>query len=504
MSVPKDVRVRAEHLRREIERHNHLYYVKNAPEIKDAEYDRLFQELLALERDYRALHTDDSPTQRVGAEPAEELSPVQHEVPMLSIRTETNIEDSGAENFDSRIRRELELAPETPLVEYAAELKFDGLALSLRYENGVLVRAATRGNGETGEDVTKNVRTIRSIPLRLFGDAPPVLEARGEVYMNRSDFRRMNETQRAANEKVFVNPRNAASGAVRQLDSRVTARRPLSFAAYGLGVVRGWSLPARHTEVLDVLPKFGLPVDARRDVVQGAQGLIEYHRRIGALRDGLPFDIDGVVYKVNRLELQRRLGFVTREPRWAVAHKFPAQEEVTEVLAIDVQVGRTGAVTPVARLRPVFVGGVTITNVALHNLDYIKEKDIRIHDFVTVRRAGDVIPEIVEALKDRRRGIETEFEMPEQCPKCNSKVIRVIAEKKQKRKTTFETQAVYRCVGGLACPAQTKQTILHFASRRAMDIEGLGENIVDQLVDRGLAKSPADIYALNTHQFACL
>jgi DNA ligase (NAD+) len=492
MSVPRDAAARAETLRREIERHNHQYYVLDRPLIPDAEYDVLFRELQELESRFPDLLTPDSPTQRVGGEPLEEMRPVRHEIPMLSIKTETDTTEAGARNFDARMRRELRLAADAPPVEYMAELKFDGLAISLRYEKGRLARAATRGNGEVGEDVTPNVRTIRGIPLRLLGEPPDVLEVRGEIYMKRQDFERLNERQSAASEKTFVNPRNAAAGAVRQLDPRITAQRPLSFFAYGLGETRGWPLPARHSEALDQLEAMGLPVNRERQVVQGADGLVAFHRRIGEGRDRLPFDIDGVIYKVNDLEWQRRLGFVTREPRWAVAHKYPAQEQTTELLDIEVQVGRTGALTPVARLKPVFVGGVTVTNATLHNEDEVRRKDVHVGDTVIVRRAGDVIPEIVSVVRERRPLDARPFRMPDKCPVCGSAVERL------------EDESVARCTAGLYCPAQRKQAILHFASRRAMDIEGLGEKLVDQLVDSGLVKTPADIYRLGTEDLAGL
>jgi len=481
MAVPKSERERASALRKQVEHHADLYYRQDAPEISDAEYDRLFTELSDLENRYPELRTPDSPTQRVGGAPLEGLEPVRHEIPMRSIRTETDTEDSGATAFDARLLRELgeQAAP----IEYNAEPKFDGLALSLIYEDGVLVQAATRGDGEVGENVTQNIRTIRKIPLRLHGKAPGRLEVRGEVYMNRKDFERMNERQQAAGGKIFVNPRNAAAGAVRQLDPKLTAQRPLSFFAYGIGVQQGWKAPATQSGVLDALERFGLPVSELRQVVKGPEALAAYHRRIGALREKLPFDIDGVVYKVNDLAVQERLGFVAREPRWAVAHKYPAEEEITEVLAIDVQVGRTGTLTPVAKLQPVFVGGVTVSNATLHNEDELRRKDVWVGDRVVVRRAGDVIPEVVGV---RTPGPRTQpFRMPERCPVCGSPVVRV------------EGEAATRCTGGLFCKAQRKQTLLHFAGRRAMDIEGLGEKIVDQLVELDLVKNPADLYLLD-------
>jgi len=492
-----DVRPRIEALRREIERHNYSYYVLDQPTVPDAEYDRLFRELQDLEAAHPELVTLDSPTRRVGGRPLEGFAPVRHAVPMLSIRTETDTEASGARAFDARVRRELGLTESDPPVEYAAELKFDGLAINLRYEDGVLVQAATRGDGETGEDVTQNVRTIHSIPLRLAGDPPPaVLEVRGEVYMRRDDFERYNARQREAGKPTLVNPRNGAAGSIRQLDPAIAAQRPLSFFAYGLGETGGWSVPATHGGVLDALAALGVPVCAERVTGPGSATLIAFHDDIAARRDQLPFDIDGVVYKVNSLELQQRLGFLTREPRWAVAHKYPAQEEMTRVLDIEVQVGRTGALTPVARLAPVFVGGVTVTNATLHNQDEIDRKDVRIGDAVIVRRAGDVIPEVVAVVAERRPDpppprfdIRARYPV---CPECGSHVVRLSGE------------AAVRCTGGLYCPAQRKQALLHFASRRAMDIEGLGDKLVDQLVDRGLVRTPADVYGLDLGTLAGL
>ncbi|MDX5408649.1 MAG: NAD-dependent DNA ligase LigA [Thauera sp.] len=487
--------VRAAGLRAEIARHDHAYYVLDAPTIPDAEYDRLFRELQVLEAAHPELRTADSPTQRVGGKPLAQFAAVRHRVPMLSIGTETDTEASGAFAFDARVRRALGLKDGEPEVEYAAELKFDGLAISLRYEHGVLVEAATRGDGETGEDVTGNVRTLKSIPLRLRGEAPPVLEIRGEIYMRRDDFDRLNARQAEAGEKTFVNPRNAAAGSIRQLDPAIAARRPLSFFAYGLGATEGWILPPTHFGVLDAIAALGLPVCEHRAVVAGAQGLAAFHARIAALRDALPFDIDGVVYKVNSLALQSELGFVTREPRWAVAHKYPAQEAITLLRDIEVQVGRTGALTPVARLEPVFVGGVTVTNATLHNQDEIDRKDVRIGDWVIVRRAGDVIPEVVAPVVERRGGDLPRFVLLEKfpvCPVCGSHVVR------------GEDEAVARCTGGLFCPAQRKQALLHFAGRRAMDIEGLGEKLVDQLVDAAIVKTPVDLYRLGVLALANL
>jgi DNA ligase (NAD+) len=485
-------RQRAQALRADLERHNRLYYVEDSPQITDAEYDLLFQELVELETRHPELRTEDSPTQRVGGAPAKELAQVRHQAPMRSIRTETDTTDDAAAKFDARIRRELALGEEDPPVEYAAELKLDGLAISLRYEAGALVLAATRGDGEVGEEVTQNVRTIRSIPLRLAGKAPGILEVRGEIYMTRADFEAMNERQRAAGEKAFVNPRNAAAGAVRQLDPKITARRPLSFAAHGIGAFSG-ELPVQsQSGLLDWFEKLGIPVAAERAVIAGTAGLIEYHARIRGLRDALPFDIDGVVYKVNSFAAQERLGYVAREPRWAIAHKYPAQEQVTEIAAIDIQVGRTGTLTPVARLKPVFVGGVTVTSATLHNEDELRRKDVWAGDTVIVRRAGDVIPEVVGVRAKGPRRAQDRFEMPARCPVCSSPVVRIAGE------------AATRCTGGLYCKAQRKQALLHFSARRAMDIEGLGEKIVDQLVEQDLVSNPAELYSLGMETLAGL
>jgi len=495
--MPVDL-ARVTALRREIERHNYAYYVLDQPLIPDAEYDRLFRELQALETAHPELVTPDSPTQRVGGKPLAGFAPVRHAVPMLSIRTETDTEASGARAFDARVRKELGLGESDPPVEYAAELKFDGLAINLRYEQGVLAQAATRGDGETGEDVTQNIRTVHAIPLRLNTGSPPaVMEVRGEVFMRRDDFERYNAKQREAGKPTLVNPRNGAAGSIRQLDPAIAAQRPLSFFAYGLGEVQGWKqVPATHSATLDALAALGVPVCGERITGPGAAALVAFHDDIAARRDQLPFDIDGVVYKVNRVDLQRELGFVTREPRWAVAHKFPAQEQLTTVLGIEVQVGRTGTLTPVARLAPVFVGGVTVTNATLHNQDEIDRKDIRVGDTVIVRRAGDVIPEVVAVVLDKRPDPEpSRFNILQRypiCPECGSHVVRL------------EGEAAARCTGGLYCPAQRKQALLHFAGRRAMDIEGLGDKLVDQLVDRGLVRTPADVYGLTLETLAGL
>jgi len=496
--------VRMAQLRALLQHHGHQYYVLDAPEVPDAVYDQWFQELQALEAAHPQWRTPDSPTLRVGGTPLDAFTSVRHAVPMLSIRTETDTESSGALAFDTRVRKELELIEEAPPVEYVTELKFDGLAINLRYEAGVLVQATTRGDGEYGEDVTQNIRTVGQIPLKLLADGPSqlpdVLEVRGEVYMRRDDFEALNERQRARiargdkGEKTFVNPRNAAAGAVRQLDPAIAAERPLSFFAYGVGEVRGAFAASTHMELLLALKAWGFPVAELTSTALGAEGLVAFHQRIGALRDQLPFDIDGVVYKVNSLALQQRLGFVSREPRWAVAHKYPAQEQLTHVLAIDVQVGRTGKLTPVAKLAPVFVGGVTVTNATLHNEDEARRKDVRVGDTVIVRRAGDVIPEVVgvvpESLASDSRG--DIFTMPRVCPVCGSAAVRE------------EDEADYRCTGGLFCSAQRKQAILHFAQRRAVEVEGLGEKLVDQLVDAGLIRTLPDLYRLGFTALATL
>jgi DNA ligase (NAD+) len=554
-------------LHQQLHYHAHRYYVLDDPQIPDAEYDRLFQQLQKLEADHPELLTSDSPTQRVIGTVLDGFASVKHAVPMLSIRTETDNQASGAQNFDTRVRKELGLTDADSAVEYVAELKFDGLAINLRYVDGVLVQAATRGDGETGEDVTNNIRTIGQIPLRLDphpsplpqavegeedGEAdnslsrtweragvravPHVLEVRGEVYMRRDDFEKLNERQREKiargdkGEKTFVNPRNAAAGAVRQLDSKIAAQRPLSFFAYGVGeVVTQDGTPPwdSHYALLQTLKSWGFPVAVQVTRAQAATQLIAYHQRIAVERDSLPYDIDGVVYKVNSLALQQRLGFVSREPRWAVAHKYPAQEQLTTVLAIDVQVGRTGKLTPVAKLAPVFVGGVTVTNATLHNEDEARRKDVRVGDTVIVRRAGDVIPEIVSVVlpiatspslahpesapvlfnlqsvhpepvegfaqplsAPSQRG--TIFTMPHQCPVCGSAAVRE------------EGEADYRCTGGLFCGAQRKEAILHFAHRRAVEVEGLGDKLVEQLVDAHIIRTLPDLYKLGLSALANL
>ena len=480
-------RERLQALRSEIERHNHLYYVKDAPLISDADYDALFRELEAIEREHPEWISPDSPTQRVGAAPLSDLASVTHRLPMLSLNN--GFTDAEIEGFDRRVREALD----AEAVDYACEPKFDGLAVTLAYEDGRFVQGATRGDGYTGEDVTVNLRTIRAIPMQLLVDRPPrLLEVRGEVLMLKRAFADLNARQQARGEKSFVNARNAAAGSLRQLDPRLTATRPLTFFAYGLGATDGFDVPDTHGAVLDYLADQRFRVATERRVARGAAGLLEYYRWIGGLRADLPYDIDGVVYKVNSLRQQASLGYVSRAPRFAIAHKYPAEEASTVVEGIEIQVGRTGALTPVARLRPVFVGGVTVTNATLHNEDEVRRKDVRLGDTVVVRRAGDVIPEVVRVLAERRTHDAPAFQMPTRCPICGSEVYREPDE------------AVSRCVGGLVCSAQRKQALLHFASRRALDIEGLGERIVDQLVERNLVHSPADIFRLTVEQLAGL
>ncbi|MBL8515596.1 MAG: NAD-dependent DNA ligase LigA [Betaproteobacteria bacterium] len=484
-AVPEAARARAAALKRELEEHNYRYYVQNDPVVTDAEWDALFHELVALETTHPALLTADSPTQRVGAKPATELAEVTHRVPMLSLANAFTDEDLA--NFDRRCREALAQDE----IEYACEPKFDGLAVTLTYEKGILVQGATRGDGAVGEDVTANIRTIRSVPLRLPLD-PPLLEVRGEVLMLKKDFAALNERQAANGEKLFVNPRNASAGALRQLDPKMTAERPLTFFAYGIGAAEGVVLPDNHGALMDQLAEWRFPVAKARAVVRGASGLADYHRRIGALRPDLPFEIDGVVYKVNRFDWQQRMGFVSRAPRFAVAHKFPAEEATTELLDIEVQVGRTGAITPVARLKPVFVGGTTVSNATLHNEDEIRRKDLKIGDTVVVRRAGDVIPEVAAVIYAMRPANIREFVMPKACPECASAIARL------------EGETVARCTGGLFCPAQRKQALLHFAQRKAVDIEGLGDKLVEQLVDANLVRTPADIFRLGLQALANL
>ncbi len=495
-AAPKTVVSKVHALRAQLQQWAHEYYVLDAPTVPDGEYDRVFQQLQALEGAYPELVTPDSPTQRVIGAVLDGLTPVRHVVPMLSIRTETDNEASGAEAFDARVRRELELDDSAPPVEYVAEPKFDGLAMNLRYEQGKLVHAVTRGDGEVGEDVTHNIRTIRQIPLSLPADVPPVLEVRGEVYMRRADFAKLNARQEAVGGKLFANPRNAAAGSVRQLDSNIAMQRPLSFFAYGVGEVtpveQGGPDFVTHYGMLMQLKAWGFPVAPQVRIAHGASELVAFHTFMGQERPQLPYEMDGVVYKVNSLALQRQLGFVTREPRWAVAHKYPAEEMPTVMEGIDVQVGRTGKLTPVARLAPVSVGGVTVTNATLHNLFEIRKKGVRVGDTVVVRRAGDVIPEVVGRVPGERAAYVPNFRMPATCPICGSEVVREKGE------------ANHRCTGGLFCAAQRKEALLHFAARRAMDIEGLGDKLVDQLVDGNVVRSLPDLYRLRLDDLASL
>ena len=479
---------RYRYLQIELARLEHAYYVLDQPLVPDAEYDRLYRELLDLEQKHPDWISADSLSQRVGGTPLKVFNEVKHAVPMLSLNNA--FEESELINFDRRCRDGLGLEG----VEYACELKFDGLAITLRYEHGILVQAATRGDGASGEDVTINIRTIRAIPLRLTGKKiPDVLEVRGEVFMHRDDFEKMNKHAATLGEKEFANPRNAAAGSLRQLDSKITAKRPLSFFAYGLGAFEPANWPPKtHSQLLDHYVELGLPVCQERRVVSSVEGLNQFYQEIGRKRNQLPYEIDGVVYKVNSFIQQNTLGFVSRAPRFAIAHKYPAQEEITTVLGIDVQVGRTGAITPVARLSPVLVGGVTVTNATLHNEDEVRRKDVRVGDTVVVRRAGDVIPEVVSVVLDRRPKHTQPFEIPSHCPICDSHIERLVDE------------AVARCSGGLFCAAQRKQALLHFAHRRAMDIEGLGDKIVDQLVDLNLVRTPADLYRLGFSALANL
>lgn len=478
---------RVAELRDNIDYHNYRYYSLDDPVVPDAEYDRLLRELQTLENQYPELITPQSPTQRVGAAPADVFGEIVHTVPMLSLANA--FEDQELVDFDRRVRERLAVAE----VEYAAETKLDGLATSIRYEDGLLVSAATRGDGTRGEDVTQNIRTIKAVPLQLRGDDfPRVLEVRGEVFMTEQGFRRLNEEQARREEKAYANPRNAAAGSLRQLDPRITARRPLTMYGYGVGDVReGW-LPSTHTGILARLKHWGLRVSPEVAVVHGVDGCRDYYAGMLARRESLGYAIDGVVFKVNDVAEQQTLGAVSRAPRWAIAYKFPAEEALTRVRAIDVQVGRTGTLTPVARLEPVQVGGVTVTNATLHNQDEVDRKDVRVGDTVVVRRAGDVIPEVARVVKDRRPRRTARFSLPDRCPVCGSEVIRI------------EGEAAARCSGGLYCAAQRKQAVWHFASRRAMDIEGLGEKLVDQLVDCGLVHSILDLYSLTEEQVAGL
>lgn len=505
MAIPKLVRERAKALRREIDRHNYLYYVLDDPEIDDAEFDDLFRELKALEDQHPGLQTSDSPTKRIGGTRAAYLPAARHAVPMLSIGTTAKTDLSEIEAFDARIRKKLKLSESDPAVEYIAELKIDGAGASLRYENGVMTRAATRGDGTVGEDITENVRTIRDIPHTLRLKTPPtLLEVRGEVFMFRKDFDELNKQLTSAGGKTFKNPRNAAAGSVRQLDSTITAQRHLSFLTHGFAEGIGWEAPDTQHDVLAALSRMGLPVSSEQEVSSGAAGLRAFYERIQRRRAEIGFDIDGVVYKVNSRELQDKLGFREREPNWAIAHKFPPERRQTKVVGIDVQVGRTGALTPVARLEPVQVGGVTVTNVTLHNQDELEQKNVRVGDTVIVQRAGDVIPEIVSVDLSKRPKTTTPFLMPLRCPVCGSSVVRLTKERKGKITSRFVTEVVHRCVGGLFCSAQRKRALQHFASRRAMDIDGFGEKLIDQVVDLNFVQTPADIYTLTIPRLAGL
>src|SRR5690554_3150434 len=495
MSLAESAAARVEQLRTEIEHHNYRYYVLDDPAVPDAEYDRLFNELKALESDYPELVSDDSPTRRVGKKPDGGFAEIRHEQPMLSLDNAFSDDDMVA--FVRRARERLGLSETEPL-QIVSEPKLDGLAVSLMYEAGKLVRAATRGDGYSGEDITLNVRTLPSVPLRLLGEGwPQRLEVRGEIYMPRAGFERLNELARAAGEKTFVNPRNAAAGSLRQLDPSVTAKRPLEFCCYSTGVVEGGQLPDSHIERLRTLNGWGLKINPEMQRVDGLEGCRESYRRLAEKRDQLPYDIDGIVFKLDRLEQQEALGYVARAPRWAIAHKFPAQEEITRLKAVEFQVGRTGAITPVARLEPVFVGGVTVSNATLHNMDEIARLDVRVGDRVTVRRAGDVIPQIVQVLKQERDGSEQPVSIPNACPVCDSDVERTRLIKRGKGREQVSEGSIYRCVGRLSCRAQLTQALIHFVSRKAMDIDGLGEKNIEQLVERELVRSPADLYRLS-------
>ena len=490
MIAPAKTRKKVESIKAQLHHHNYRYHVLDAPEIPDVEYDRLMQELQALEAKYPELVTPDSPTQRVGAAPVSAFGTVTHERPMLSL--DNAFTEQAVRDFHRRVTERLELEEDAGL-GYSVEPKLDGAAVSLLYEHGVLVRGATRGDGTKGEDITHNVRTIASVPLKLAGkDYPGRLEVRGEVFMPRAGFRRFNEQALERGERTFVNPRNAAAGSLRQLDPRLTAARPLDMYVYSVGIVQDGTLPGRHSAVLDVLQKWGFKVCPERDFVEGIDGCLAYYEALGRKRDELSYDIDGVVYKVDRLDYQRELGFVSRAPRWAIAHKFPAQEELTVVRDVEFQVGRTGALTPVARLEPVFVGGVTVSNATLHNMDEMHRKDVRVGDTVIVRRAGDVIPEVVQVVPERRPKGTKPVEVPRDCPVCGSAVVRV------------EGEAVARCTGGLFCAAQRSESLKHFVSRRALDIDGLGTKLIEQLVALDRLKTPADIFGLEKDELMAL
>lgn len=489
MAASAKIRKEIDLLRDEIRHHNYRYHTLDEIEIPDAEYDRLMRELERLEESHPELVTPDSPTQRVGAEPSDALQTVEHRLPMLSL--DNVFADEELREFHKRVAEKLEFEDGAEDLQYAAEPKLDGAAISLLYEDGLLVRAATRGDGTTGEDVTHNARTIDSIPLRLLGEGfPNTLEVRGEVFMPRAGFEAYNQEARAAGEKTFVNPRNAAAGSLRQLDPKLTAGRPLDMYVYSVGLVEGGTLPDHHSEIIEQLHAWGLKTCPERRIVKGVEGCLDYYDAIGKKRDALGYDIDGVVYKVDSLAMQRELGFVARAPRWAVAHKFPAEEELTEVIDVEFQVGRTGAITPVARLEPVFVGGVTVSNATLHNIDELHRKDVRVGDTVIVRRAGDVIPEVVSVVTSRRPKKTARVHLPERCPVCDSHVKRE------------EGEAVARCTGGLFCKAQRAEALKHFVSRRAMDIEGLGAKLIEQLVQEDRIENPSDIYLLTNPELA--
>jgi DNA ligase (NAD+) len=486
MMIPEPAKRRCNELRKEIEQHNYRYYVLDDPSVPDIDYDQLMNELIALEAQYPALITPESPTQRVGAKPLAEFPEVDHLVPMLSLANA--FDENEMKAFDKRIKDKLEI----DTIAYVAETKLDGLAVNLLYEEGKLARGATRGDGTTGEDVTQNVRTIKSIPLHMTGSFPARLEVRGEVFMSKAGFTALNKMQEQTGGKLFANPRNAAAGSLRQLDSKITAKRPLRFFAHGIGLLEGKHTPASHADVLEQLLRWGLPVSPETRTVNDVEGCFKYYHEIGKRRAQLPYEIDGVVFKVNDIQLQKKLGFVSRAPRWAIAYKYPPAEVSTTVLDIEVQVGRTGALTPVARLKPVSVGGVTVTNATLHNEEEIKRKDIRVGDTVIIRRAGDVIPEVVNVIKDKRPRNSRIFHMPDKCPVCGSDIEHI------------EGETIIRCSAGLFCSAQQIQSIIHFASRLAMDIEGLGDKLVEQLVANGLIRNVADLYKLTQEKLAGL
>ncbi len=487
MSIPSETIQKIQQLRQQIEQHNYNYYVLDSPTVSDAVFDHLFRELAALEEKHPELITPDSPTQRVGASALSTFKEVRHRSPMLSLNNA--FDEQAVSEFDRRMREGLE----ADIVTYAVEPKLDGAAISLIYEEGRLVQAATRGDGTTGEDVTENIRTVRIIPLKLSGTTiPSFLEVRGEIHMRKADFIRLNQKQAEKGEKIFANARNAAAGSLRQLDSRMTAQRPLSFFAYAVGELEGLPAPTTHDDMIDFLRQLKIPVCPERNLVQGLKGLLEYYQKMGDSRAQLPYDMDGVVYKVNDLKQQTKMGFVARAPRFALAHKFPAEEAITLVEDITIQVGRTGALTPVARLKPVFVGGVTVTNATLHNEDEVHRKDVRVGDTVRVRRAGDVIPEVAGVMIENRPSRTQVFAMPQQCPVCGSNVLRL------------ENESVTRCINGLYCPAQRKGAIMHFASRRAMNIDGLGEKLIAQLINKKIITTAADLYDLKVSTLTAL